>query len=102
MSEQPKQALFDLGPLVATPDALETLQRNGMTGLELLARHIVGDWGDLCEEDKAANNAALHNGARILSAYTLPDESKIWIITDAEIDEQHHRYCTTLLRPSDY
>lgn len=99
MSEQP---LFHLGPIVATPGALEDLERNGMTGLELLKRHVTGDWGNLCEEDKKANEAALTTGARILSSYLLPDESKLYIITDAEIDEQHHRYCTTLLRPEDY
>lgn len=97
-----KQPLFDLGPIVATPGALEDLERNGMTGLELLKRHVTGDWGDLCEEDKKANVAALQTGARIMSSYWLQDESKVWIITDAEVDEQHHRYCTTLLRPEDY
>lgn len=97
-----KKPLFDLGPIVATPGALEDLERNGLTGLELLKRHVTGDWGDLCDEDKAANEAALKTGARIMSSYWLQDESKLWIITDAEVDDQHHRYCTTLLRPSDY
>ena len=94
--------LFDLGPIVATPGALEDLERNGMTGLELLKRHVTGDWGILDEEDKAANEAALKTGARILSAYFLPDETKLWVITDAEVENQHHRYCTTILRPEDY
>ena len=93
---------FDLGPVVATPAALEALKRNNSNGLEYLARHSRGDWGELCDEDKAANDAALKSGARILSAYTLPDETKLWIITDAEIDEQHHRQATTLLLPEDY
>ena len=97
-----KKPLFDLGPIVATPGALEVLERNRMTGLELLKRHVTGDWGDLCEEDKKSNEDALITGARIFSHYLLPDESKLYVITDAEIDEQHHRYCTTLLRPEDY
>jgi len=97
-----KKQLFDLGSVVATPGALEDLERNGMTGLELLKRHVTGDWGDLCEEDKKANEAALKTGARIMSSYWLQDESKLWIITDAEVDEQHHRYATTILRPEDY
>ncbi len=97
-----KKPLFDLGPIVATPGALEDLERNGMTGLELLKRHVTGDWGDLCEEDKKANEAALKTGARIMSSYWLQDESRLWIITDAEVDDQHHRYATTILRPSDY
>jgi hypothetical protein len=93
---------FDLGPIVATPGALEALQRNQMTGLELLARHCRGDWGDLDDEDKAANNAAIQTGARLLSAYHLPDGTKIWLITDAEIDDQHHRQATTFLLPDEY
>ena len=38
-----QQRRFDLGPIVATPGALEALGRNGMNGLELLARHARGD-----------------------------------------------------------
>lgn len=102
MPNEPHPVTFNLGPIVATVDALEALKRNNMTGLELLSRHACGDWGNLCEEDKAANAAALKTGARIMSSYTLPDESTLWIITDAEIDEAHHRYCTTLLLPDNY
>jgi len=67
-----------------------------------LARHAAGDWGDLDDEDKQSNNAALQTGARLLSAYVLPDGERIWIITDAEIDEKHHRQASTFLLPSDY
>lgn len=101
--EEPATSVsFHLGPIVATPGALELLKSNNMTGLELLARHAHGDWGDSCEEDKQANMAALQTGARLLSSYTLPDGEKLWIITDAEIDEEHHRQATTLLLPTDY
>ena len=101
--EEPmKQVSFHLGPIVATPGALEALQRNQMTGLELLTRHCRGDWGDLDDEDKAANNAAIQTGARLLSAYHLPDGTKVWIITDAEIDDQHHRQASTFLLPDEY
>ena len=93
---------FDTGPVVATPAALELLRKNNSTGLEYLIRHVTGDWGDLCAEDKQANEAALQTGARLLSAYMLPDGEKLWVITDAEVDDQHHRQCTTLLRPDDY
>ena len=98
----PQTPRFDTGPVVATPAALELLGKNHSTGLEYLVRHVMGDWGDLCAEDKQANEAALQTGARLLSAYVLPDGEKLWIITDAEIDEQHYRQATTLLRPDDY
>jgi len=93
---------FSLGPIVATPGALEALGRNQSNGLEYLARHARGDWGDLGDEDKQSNDAALQSGARIMSAYHLADGTKLWIITDAEIDEKHNRQATTLLLPDEY
>jgi hypothetical protein len=93
---------FHLGPTVATPGALEALGRNQTTGIEYLQCHSRGDWGDLCDEDKALNDQAIIDGSRILSSYLLPDETKLWIITDAEIDTQHNRQATTFLLPDEY
>ena len=92
---------FDLGQTLSTPGALEALRRNNSTGLEYLRRHASGDWGIVCDEDKQANNDALHTGARLLSAYFLPDETKLWIITDAE-DDKGRRQATTFLLPEEY
>lgn len=88
--------LFQLGQVVATPGALETLHRLGLTGLEQLRRHHRGDWGDLDAEDIATNNAALKNGGRLFSAYQITASVKLWIITEAD------RSVTTLLLPEDY
>ena len=93
---------FHLGPILGTPGALAALDGCGVDPLPYLCRHAKGDWGDLCEEDKQANNLALETGARLLSAYSLPDGTKIWIITDAEIDDEHHRQATTILLPDEY
>ena len=46
--------LFQSGKIVATPGVLSLAER-GMDLLEYLQRHLSGDWGDLCEEDKAEN-----------------------------------------------
>ena len=56
----------------------------------------------MCDEDKQANDEALQTGARILSAYFLPDETKLWIITDAVIDDEGNRQATTFLLPEEY
>ena len=96
-----QEVRFDIGQTVATPGALEALQRNNSTGLEYLQRHASGNWGIVCEEDKQANDAALKTGARLLSAYFLPDETKLWIITVAE-DDQGNRQATTFLLPEEY
>lgn len=95
-------AKFHLGQTVATPGALEALSRNKTTGLEYIQRHATGDWGIVCEEDGKLNDQAIQDGSRILSAYLLPDETKLWIITDAAVDDQGNRQATTLLLPEEY
>jgi len=96
-----QEVRFTLGQIVATPGALEALQRNNVTGVEYLRRHASGDWGIVCEGDKQANEAALKTGARLMSAYFLPDETKLWIITEAA-DDEGNRSATTLLLPDEY
>ena len=92
---------FSLGRIVATPGALEALRDAGQTAGEFLARHVTGDWGDLDDEDRQANDAALINGSRILSAYVTKKGERLWIITEA-VNEAGLRYCSTLLLPSEY
>lgn len=93
---------FTPGQIVATPAALNLLAQHHVSASELLSRHLSGDWGDaLCSEDKALNDAALTNGARLLSAYRVGADAVLWIITEAE-DDQGQRSATTLLRPEDY
>jgi hypothetical protein len=85
---------FPLGQLVATPNALEFItQDNILTGI---ARHQSGDWGDVCAEDRQANDRAVVEGTRILSAYRAANGTKFWIITEAD------RSVTTVLLPEDY
>lgn len=93
--------LFDLGPIKITPGAVAALERNRMIGQELLDRHVNGDWGIVSEGDKEANDEALKSGEQLLSSYFLPDETKVWILTDVEIDAEHHRKVTTILLPED-
>ena len=64
--------------------------------LGLLARHVSGDWGDLCADDKQANDDAIVSGDRILSAYILSTGVKVWIITES------NRQATTVLLPDEY
>ena len=61
-----------------------------------IARHARGDWGELCDEDVAANEQALKDGGRLLSAYKATSGTKFWVITEAD------RSATTVLLPEDY
>lgn len=72
--------LFPLGRTVATPGALECCAKNNISPLTLIGRHHRGDWGDLCDDDCAANENALFAGGRLLSAYRI-DGEKLYCIT---------------------
>ena len=88
---------FQLGRIVATPGALDLEEKVGDPQLlaKLLRRHIKGDWGDLCAEDKNLNDNATQNGTRIFSSYET-SAGKVWIITEGD------RSATTFLLPGDY
>ena len=90
-----RQRLFALGQVVSTPNALAFAENHQIDLLQLLHRHQTGDWGDLEDGDKEANEEALVNDTRIFSSYSV-GEDKIWIITEAD------RSFTTFLMPSDY
>ena len=90
-----KPELFPLGRLVATPGALALCGPQPDLLFPLIARHAMGDWGTVCNEDKDANNQALLDGNRLLSAYEFHD-AKVWVITEAD------RSVTTVLLPEEY
>ena len=85
---------FPLGQLVAMPNALEHITQNDI--MAALQRHVAGDWGDVCAEDKQTNDRAVVEGTRILSEYRAANGTKFWIISEAD------RSVTTVLLPEDY
>jgi hypothetical protein len=89
-------ALFDLGQVVATPGALQTLRRSSQSPGEFLTRHARGEWGDLDGHDTEANWNALREGGRILSSYKTRLGDAIWVVTEAD------RSSTCLLLPHEY
>ena len=89
-------ARFPLGRIVATPGALAALEQVGESPGAFIKRHVTGDWGELDEEDRRENEFSVTHGFRLLSAYKLPDGTRLWIITEAD------RSATTLLLPSEY
>ncbi len=97
-----RKALFALGQIVATPAALGACDPVYLT--DCLTRHVTGDWGCICADDRELNDSAVQDGERILSAYpinpALPSkghgDNTLWIITE------HDRSVTTFLLPDDY
>src|ERR1035438_5905254 len=89
-------ALFPPGQIVATPGALAALERAKQPPTCFLARHAIGDWGELEPTDVAENKYSLIHGFRLLSSYQTNAGEKLWIITEAD------RSATTLLLPEEY
>ena len=88
--------LFSLGQMVATHQAIEFLAQDGMTPLDLIKRHVSGDYGQLCPDDAQMNEQAIENGDRILSVYHTSKGEKLYVITEWD------RSATTVLMASEY
>ena len=86
---------FETGNLYVTVGVNALISDDRVGLLEIVARHMNCDWGDVCEEDKQSNNEALLHDDRLLSSYQLNNET-VWIITEAD------RSATTILLPSEY
>lgn len=87
-------AKFDLGDIVATASAVARFSESILQ--HHLNRHARGDWGELDKEDIQCNERSLTRGGRLMSSYPIPEQGKLWIITEAD------RSVTTLLLPEDY
>jgi len=92
----PVRRTVPLGRVVATPGALQAFAVAAENYFLYLARHANRDWGDVCPEDARANDQALREGTRLLSAYTLQGGTRVWIITEAD------RSSTCILLPEEY
>ena len=91
--------VISIGKLVATRGVAEQMSQSRdfeKFVRKSFSRHATGDWGDMCEEDKAVNDDALLNGGRLFSAYNYNEDTKIWIITEWD------RSATTILFPDEY
>ena len=90
-----KWALFPAGLVRHTPGVEHVLIEMQLAAL--ITRHMTGDWGDVADDAKRENDAAVRGGRRILSAYTSePTGSTVWVITEWD------RSVTTILLPEEY
>ena len=91
------QARFSPGQVVMTTGVDELVRQGRLNPTPYLRRHLHGDWGDLSDEDRRLNDAALKSGEdRLFSSYQVMPNLKLWIITEWD------RSVTTLLLPSEY
>ena len=91
------QARFSPGQVVMTAGVDELVRQGRLNPTPYLRRHLHGDWGDLSDDDRQLNDAALKSGEdRLFSSYQVAPDLKLWIITEWD------RSVTTLLLPSEY
>jgi hypothetical protein len=91
--------MFLTGQVVATPGALKCLQERGVDAIDLVTRHVYGDWGEMCIQDQLQNLLAVKDGFRVFTSYVVGEgegSAKVWCITEAD------RSSTTVLLPAEY
>ena len=90
----------NLGRVVATAAVAAAVPHHLITAL--LDRHAAGDWGEISEDDKAANDETARTGdGRLFSSYATAEHGTLWIITD-DIRGEGEGTITTVLFPDDY
>jgi hypothetical protein len=90
---------FNSGRLVVTRGVNDLIANDEVFARHVhlsIKRHLAGDWGHLCDEDRVANELALKEGQRLFSVYKKEGLPKIWIITEWD------RSVTTVLFPDEY
>ncbi|MFM0190134.1 hypothetical protein PQR25_30495 [Paraburkholderia nemoris] len=76
--------LFRPGRLLVASDALTALHANGIPVVSVLLRHVAGDWGTVSDEDRQQNDLSIAAGLRLISLYSLPDQTRILVTTERD------------------
>lgn len=80
---------------MSTPGAIARMHALKINPADLINRHASGDWGNICDEDKATNDRSAESKGMILSCYGEGDD-RLWLITDPGHET------STLLLPEEY
>ena len=90
----------NLGRVVATAAVDATVPHHQITAL--LDRHAAGGWGEISEDDRAANDEIARTGdGRLFSSYSTAEYGTLWIITN-DIRGEGEGPITTVMFPEDY
>jgi hypothetical protein len=84
---------FPLGLLVITPAALQSIPEDEIC--RALDRHVCGDWGELSDHERAANDSALATAAPLHSVYRTNAGTELQVMTTG------NRLSTTVYLPTD-
>ncbi|MGZ8886598.1 MAG: hypothetical protein ACXW1O_08550, partial [Halobacteriota archaeon] len=99
---------FEPGVLAITRGIAEARRRGIINVGALFKRHFSGDYGEINEEDKRANELSIKEGSCIVSVYDT-DAGRVLIITAPESERtilpdyvEGHRAFTTMLLAEEY
>lgn len=79
---------FRLGELTATAEAVAAAHSARIQVLEVVLRHLGGDWGDVDDDARASNDDAVTTGGPLRSEYPLAGTGDTVIIT-TDADRRH-------------
>ncbi len=75
------EAKFKLGHLYITPGASKAVPHD--EAWQAVERHAAGDWGQLDEHARQANEKAVHQRGQIVSVYETSRGQKFYVVTAA-------------------
>lgn len=88
--------MFELGKIAVTHSAESALRDSQQSAEEFIARHRSGDWGDITEETRRANEEGLRDGLKLESIYHTRRGEKLLVVTDAD------RALTSVMTPEEF
>lgn len=75
-------ALHELGRVEVWPEALEVLNRSGLTPAHVLGRHVVGDYGTAGEMDRKLNAESIRERDGPVWSYYNLSGGVVWVSTN--------------------
>lgn len=69
LSRSLQKPLGQPGRMIARPGGLALLEQASRPPLEFLSRHLRGDWGDLCQEDKGCKESTNDQRGRTMPTF---------------------------------
>ena len=88
--------MFELGRISVTAGAQHVLRDSGQSADEFIQRHASGDWGDVSEETRRANQENLEVGGRLESVYHTAHAEKLLVVTEPD------RSLTSVMVPEEF
>lgn len=78
------QPRFPFGGLTISRCVHALIRQDLLDPLPYVRRHICGDWGDVREQHRRYNEAAVALGGYMLSSYAISDGRDLCIFTEAD------------------